>query len=303
MNTPLRKFMRLGLVHWMAFPEVAAGDGPIVETVMEVARDDFFEVLEVSWIHDPDARRKVAEIAAVSRLELYYGGMPRQKLTGVNINDPDAKKRRDAVNCLKRGIDEAYELNARGFAFMSGKYGEFEIERALEALVESTDELCEYAAGKGDMAVNLEIFDHAVEHRCLLGPVELVERYADEMAARHGNFGLMVDLSHLPQLGETPAQSLLPVRRHIRHAHIGNAYLGNPADPAYGDKHPRFGYPGAANDVEEIADYLRTLFAAGYLNPVTRPVVSLEVRPVGDEHPALVVANAKRTLRLAWDRV
>lgn len=303
MNDPLRKFMKLGLVHWMAFPDVVKGDGPILETVMEIARDDSFEVLEVSWMNDPDVRRKVAKIADTARLELYYGGMPRQKVTGVNINDLDAKKRRAALDNLKQGIDEAYELGAKGFAFMSGRYGENTVDQSLRALIESTDELCEYAAGKGDMKVNLEVFDYAVEHCCLLGPVNLVERYVGEVAGRHDNFGLMVDLSHLPQLGETPEQSLLPVRQYIRHAHIGNAYLGDPADPAYGDKHPRFGYPGAANDVDEIVEYLQVLFAAGYLNPATRPVVSIEVRPVGDENPALIIANAKRTLQLAWDRV
>ena len=305
MNEPLRKYMKLGLVHWMAFPAVVKGDGPVVETVTQVATDEFFDVLEVSWITDPAARRQVASIASTSRLELYYGGMPRQKVTGLNINASDETERRAAIDTLKQGIDEACELNAKGFAFMSGKYAENATEQAFANLVASSDELCAYAAEKGGMNVNLEIFDNAIEHRSLIGPVEIAKRYADAMAQRHANFGLMVDLSHLPQLGETPAQSLLPVKNHIRHAHIGNAFLQNPNDPAYGDKHPRFGYPGAANDVDEIVDYLRTLFAAGYLkrDQSARPVVSLEVRPVGDESPALVIANAKRTLQLAWDRV
>lgn len=303
MNDPLRKFMRLGLVHWMAYPETAAGNGPIVETVTEIARDDFFEIAEISWIHDPDARKAVARIADAARLEIYYGGMPRQKTTGVNINDLDGDRRQDAVQNLMRGIDEAYELGAKGFAFMSGKYERDRREEYLQALIASTGQLCEYARSKGGMAVNLEIFDYDIDHCCLIGPVDLVRRYAAAMTERYDNFGIMVDLSHLPQLRETPRESLVPIRNFIRHAHIGNAYLGDKSDPAYGDKHPRFGYPGAANDVDEIVEYLRTLFDVGYLNPVTRPVVSLEVRPVGDEDPSLVIANAKRTLQLAWEKV
>jgi len=303
MDDPLRRFMRLGLVHWMAYPETALGDGPIVETVTKIARDECFEVVEVSWIHDADARDAVARIAKTARLDVYYGGMPRQKATGVNINDLDEDGRQAAVRNLQQGIDEAHALGAKGFAFMSGKYAKDKREEHLQALIASTSELCEYAMDKGRMAVNLEIFDHDVDHCCLLGPVDLVERYAAEMRSRYDNFGLMVDLSHLPQLRETSEESLLPVRNYIRHAHVGNAYVADPKDPAYGDKHPRFGYPGAANDVDEIAEYLRILLAIGYLNPVNRPVVSIEVRPVGDEDSSLIIANAKRTLQLAWDKV
>lgn len=74
----------------------------------------------------------------------------------------------------------------------------------------------------------------------------------------------------------------------------------NPQDSAYGDMHPRFGYPGGVNDVEELADYLRLLLEIGYLDPANRRFLSFEVRPVGDEDPDIVIANAKRTLNLAW---
>ena len=70
----------------------------------------------------------------------------------------------------------------------------------------------------------------------------------------------MVDLSHIPLLGESPAQALQPVREHIAHIHIGNAYFKDRKDPAWGDQHPRFGYPGSANDVPEIVDFLREVF-------------------------------------------
>jgi hypothetical protein len=73
--------------------------------------------------------------------------------------------------------------------------------------------------------------------------------------------------------------------------------------PAYGDAHPRFGFPGGSNDVDELVDYLQVLIDIGYLKEGEPKVVSFEVKPYGDEDPELVIANAKRTLNRAWAKL
>lgn len=73
--------------------------------------------------------------------------------------------------------------------------------------------------------------------------------------------------------------------------------------PAYGDEHPRFGFPNSENDVEELAAYLRLLLKIGFLNEKKRPIVSFEIKPFGEEDPEVCLANAKRTLDLAWELV
>ncbi len=83
---------------------------------------------------------------------------------------------------------------------------------------------------------------------------------------------------------------------------MGNAVV-TPGLDAYGDAHPRFGFPGGSNDVDELAEYLRVLMDIGYLNKETPGVVSFEVKPYGDEDPELVIANAKRTLNKAWAKL
>jgi len=114
------------------------------------------------------------------------------------------------------------------------------------------------------------------------------------------NFGLMGDLSHIPIIHETIRENLLPVKDYIKHAHMGNCMIKDKNDPAYGDAHPRFGYPGGENDVDELVEYLEVLLEIGYLDPNNRRILSFEVKPVGDEDADIVVANAKRTLNLAW---
>ena len=303
MNESIHSYMKVGLIHFMAYPSVIKGEGPIEETFRKIAVDDYFDVAEITWIKDPAVRSKVKKMIDTSHLEVAYGGQPRLLTTGLNINDLNEEGRQKAIATLKEGIDEAYEMGALGFAFLSGKYSEEKKEEAYQALVKSTKELCAYAKSKGSMKVVLEVFDYDVDKASLIGPVALAKRYAEEICASCGNFGLMVDLSHLPLLRETSVESLLPVKDYIVHAHMGNCVCKDPSLPCYGDAHPRFGFPGGENDVDELVEYLRVLLSIGFLSKEKRPVVSFEVKPFGDEDPDLVVANAKRVLNRAWDKV
>ena len=303
MNESIRKYMKVGLIHFMAYPSVIKGEGPIEETFRKIALDDYFEVAEITWIKDPSVRKSVKKMIDTSHLEVAYGGQPRLLTTGLNVNDLDETGRHKALASLKEGIDEAYEMGALGFAFLSGKYSVDKEEEAYQALVSSTKELCAYAKAKGNMKVALEVFDFDIDKKSLIGPVALAKRYAAEITAEFDNFGLMVDLSHLPLLHETAAESLIPVKDYIIHAHMGNCVVKDASWPAYGDAHPRFGFPGGENDVDELVEYLRVLLSIGFLNKEKRPIVSFEVKPVGDEDPDLVVANAKRVLNLAWEKV
>lgn len=303
MNESMSRYMKVGLIHFMAYPAVIKGEGPIEETFRKIAVDDFFEAVEVTWIKDPAVRKNVRKMLDTSRMTLAYGAQPRLLTTGQNINDLDPAARRAAIDNLKEGIDEAYELGAAGFAFLSGKYAEATKEESYQALVASTLELCGYAKSKGNMKVALEVFDYDIDKKSIIGPVALAKRYAEDIRKKYDNFGLMVDLSHIPLLHETPAVSLKPIKDYIIHAHMGNCVMKDPSMPAYGDMHPRFGFPGGENDVAELVEYLRVLLEIGFLDPKTRPILSFEVKPVGDEDPDIVVANAKRTLKLAWDQV
>jgi sugar phosphate isomerase/epimerase len=279
------------------------GEGPIEETLKKIALDHYFDAVEVSWIKDNAERQRVKNIIEVAHLDVSYGGQPRLLVSGLNINDTDEEKRMKAVEALKDGIEEAYEIGAAGFAFLSGKYLEERKEEAYQALVRSTKELCNYARGKGNIRIVLEVFDFDIDKKSLIGPAALARRFAEEITSEYDNFGLMVDLSHIPQLHETIEESLLPEKDYIVHAHMGNCVVKDPALPAYGDQHPRFGFSNGEIDVEQLTEYLRVLKSIGFLNEDKRPFVSFEVKPFGDEEPELVIANAKRVLKLAWSKL
>lgn len=147
------------------------------------------------------------------------------------------------------------------------------------------------------------MFDYDIDKKSIIGPVDIAKRFAEEITKEYDNFGLMVDLSHIPMLHESCEQSILPVKDYIVHAHMGNTVIKDKCCVAYGDTHPRFGFTDGENDVDELVEYLRVLFKAGFLNEKNPPILSFEVKPWDDEDPELVIANAKRTLNEAWAKL
>src|ERR1700738_3075232 len=133
MNEPMRKYMKVGLVHFMAYPSTIKGEGPVVETIKKLALDDYFDVIELTTIQRDESRLIVKKMLETSKMTVTYGGQPRLLTTGLNINDLNEEGRQKAIANLKAGIDEAYELGASGFAFLSGKYEEEKKEQAFEA--------------------------------------------------------------------------------------------------------------------------------------------------------------------------
>ena len=204
--------MKVGLIHFMAYPEVMTGKGPILETLQKIAEDDFFTAVEVSWIKDEKVRDKAKKLLEVSHLTIAYGAQPRLLINNLNINSFDEEERKKAVGEVKAGVDEAYEMGAKALAFLSGKDpGEEGREQARKLLVSSIKEICDYARSKGDLRITLEIFDREIDKKCLIGPANEARIVAEEVRKEFDNFGLMVDLSHLPLLNETPTQAIMPI--------------------------------------------------------------------------------------------
>ncbi len=309
---PWEAYMHLGVVHFMLFPETMGGDGPVVETATKVAVDDFFRVIEVRPINDAGERAKLKALCDVAHLEIGVGAQPLLLRGKLNLANLDETGRKAAVEAVKGAIDQAYFFGARIMATLDGpgSYpGEEKKTAATERLAESLKELCSYAKSKATdytLFLSLETFDQAIDKRSLIGPSKDAEKLAETVKKSCANFGLTVDLSHMPLLHERPIESLKPVKDHLIHAHAGNAYMKDHANPAYGDQHPRFGVAGGENDVDELVEYLRALFEIGYFEkklPTKMPVFTFEVKPLPGETPELLVANTKRVWKEAWARV
>ena len=292
MRESIHKYFQIGTISWMSFPGRDA-----LETVRRIAADDFFDAIELTRFNSDAQREQARRVLAQAHMKVCYGAQPRLLGPGLNPNDLDEEKRLAAQTTLIEAVDEAEALGARAIAFLAGKWAQETKEQAYAQLLRTTRAVCDYAARKG-MGVNLEVFDYDMDKAALIGPAPLAARFAADMRTTCPNFGLLVDLSHFPTTYETSKFVIQTLRPYIRHFHIGNAVV-DPDAEAYGDQHPRFGFPRSANDTAELLDFFRVLKAEGFLDARNPYVLSFEVKPWADEDCEAVLAGTKRVLRRA----
>jgi len=293
-------YLKMGIVHFMAFPELAGGQGPWEETVKHIALDPFFSAIEITHIQSEQQRRRVRDMCQLAHHDIGFGAHPIILGQGLDLNSLEANRRFQAVAKMKELLDEACFMGAKSFVVLSGQDpGGKERRDAIQALTDSLSELCDYSRCQDGPTIVAEAFDCDVDKCCLLGPAALCRQVAEAVCREHNNFGLMVDLSHIPLLRESPHEALEPVKEFLVAAHLGNAVLDQSL-PGYGDCHPIFGTPGSANGVPEMAEFLRTLVEIGFLDGNKRPMVSFEVKPMQGQDSLLVIANAKRIMQEAW---
>ncbi len=293
MKDSIHKYFQMGTIQWMSYPELSS-----CEAIKKVAKDDFFDAIEICLIPDDEQRKMAKELLAQSHLKVCYGAQPRLLGPKLNPNDIDEGGRKKAEETLMQAIDEAEYLGAKGIAFLSGKWEEKTKDLSFEQLIKTTDAICSYAATKG-MIIELEVFDYDMDKASLIGPAPYAAEFAATIRKKHNNFGLIVDLSHFPTTYETSRFVIQTLRPYITHFHIGNAVV-KPGFEAYGDLHPRFGFPDSANDTPELIDFFRVLKQEGFFNADAPYVLSFEVKPWANEDSDIIVANTKRVINRAW---
>lgn len=302
MNGTIQAYARVGIVHFMAYPACMGGEGPIFDTVERIANDPYFEVIELTRIMDKETRKKVRALAEQARVDLCFGAQPILLGGGLDLNHSDDTERRKAIDAVKAGIDQANELGCKGVAVLSGKVSS-DKDAAMGRLVDSLKQLCAYAKTK-NLPVVLETFDQVpFGKNRLIGPNADAVAVSKEVRKVYPDFGIMLDLSHLPLQHEKSGDAIRISGEHLVHAHIGNCAMDDSNHPAYGDNHPRFGAPGTRNDVAELTEYLRALLDTGYLSKTNRRILSFEVKPMTGEDAEAIISGSKRTLDEAWRRV
>jgi len=295
MKEPIQKYFQIGTIQWMSYPPTRYD---LTESVRKLASDDYFSVMELTRIKDDETRKTIKNMLEQAHMKVCYGAQPTLLNADLNPNDLNEEGRILAENTLLEAIDEAKYLGADRIAFLAGKWEEELKERAYEQLLKTARNICSYAAAK-NMMVELEVFDYDMDKASLIGPAPLAQRFAMDMRMTHQNFGLLVDLSHFPTTYETSKFVIQTLRPYITHLHIGNAVVRQDSE-AFGDQHPRFGFPNSANDVEELTDFFSVLKEEGFYNPREPYIMSLEVKPWKQEDADIILANTKRVINKAW---
>lgn len=305
MTESWNKFMNIGTIHFMSFPEVMKGDGPIIETLEKILSNDFFSAVEITRIKDDATRKEVKKMLESSHMISAYGAQPVLLSRKLNLNSLVEEERKNAVMEIKKCIEEAAYLGTKGVAVLSGPHPgrEFESE-AIQKLLQSLDELCNYSQ-RYNLQFELESFDFDIDKKCLVGKSTVAADIAREVRKKHSNFGLILDLSHFPIQYEQTKTALKNCASYTTHLHIGNCVLKDKSHAAYGDQHPRFGVDGGENDVEQVKEFFTALFELGWLKDEKneskgKPIISFEVKPMAGERSSIVLANSIRVFKEAW---
>lgn len=298
MTELIQRYFQIGLVSAMAYAP-ALKETPWPEVIRSIAADPYFDAVEVNPLPDQETRQQVRALADQGHISLYYNAHGRLMAAGANPNDLDEEGRKVAEEILLAGVDEAVELGSPTMGMLAGRWTKETRQQCFEQLRKTVTNVCRYAKEKG-ILVELEIFDHDIAKCALLGPAPLSGAFAAEIRSQCPNFGLMVDLSHIPMTRETSAQVLDTLRPYITHFHMGNTVCDDPEKSAYGDEHPRFGFPGSSNDMSQVLEYLRMLRKNGFFCAEHPYPLTFEVKPWHGEDVETVLANAKRVLRRAW---
>jgi len=297
----IEEYLRLGIVHFMAFPETASDESLLLPTLEKVARDPNFRCVELKLIRDEKLLEPVKNLLTAAMLGLGIAAQPAMLGGGLDPGSRDRQMRKRTLEVLKKHVNQAMALGAESVAMLSGPDpGGGKRTDALERTADLIAEICHYSKVCNGPAIVLEVFDREVDKKALVGPAETAQRLC-ELVFAHGvqNFGVLVDLSHLPLLGESPEEALEPVQDYIRAAHLGNAVTRR-GHPLYGDQHPGFGTPEGANRVNQMRDFINALRNIGFLNRKLPPMVSYEIKPQPGERSEIMIAAAHRVLRRAW---
>ncbi len=290
----------------MAYPERQSGRGDFVSTIHKIGQRDFFGSVELGTIENPQERKRVSQVVKEYKLGVGFGAQPIILGRNLNLNAIEPGIRCFAVKTLKEYIDQASELNAASFVILSGKDpGNGDRLLAYDFLAESISQLCDYAA-QFSMDIVLETFDRSVDKKALVGPSEEAANLAKVLKPRYPQFGLLYDMGHMPLLDEQPFEALSLLHNYLAEVHLGNC-VKTPGLPAFGDKHPRFGFEGGVNDTKELVIFLKALFDTGFLteslSSAELPWLGFEVRPHQNETSQQILDNIEHTWTKAWEQL
>ncbi|HMC64804.1 MAG TPA: TIM barrel protein [Gemmataceae bacterium] len=301
MKDPWQHYLHLGVVHFMAFPECLAGDGPQFETLAEICHDPFFEAVDIGPINDTGQRRECAALLRDCQMTtITFGCQPLQLRLGLDLNSADRGERKRAVETILGCVDQAKELGATRFALMSGQnVGVQQRSAATDCLASELVGICRAVRDRAGLPVALEIFDYDMDKKALVGPCETAAAVAQAVRQGFPDFGLLHDLSHIYLCHEEPARHFPLIREFLVAVHMGNS-VSERAHPLFGDTHPLFGVQGGDSSVAQLRDFIKVLFDIGYLRPGRRPVCGFEIKPPAGVTPRTAIANMKRTWERAW---
>lgn len=302
MNKHWKEYFRLGINHHLLFPASFEDVQAHRDSLPAVLELEHFEIIDMFILEGGEVEREMTKLLLDSGKEAVYN-CPLMISDTLNPHHSDETIRQQTLHALYVHLDRARRLKAKKAGVASGiDPGPLERAEATARFVDYLVEACRYAAP--DMEIIIEPFDRSIGKNLLIGPSAEAREVVEAVKRRgHENIGILLDMGHIPIVGESFEHAVQVLAPYIRHIHLGSCVIRDQTDPLYGDMHPPWGYPGGENDVEETVSFLKCLFAERILGEGHRPSITLEMRP----YPALSEAESVHIfidkLNQAWDQL
>jgi sugar phosphate isomerase/epimerase len=294
-----RDILTIGLNHHLLYADRSADPEAHCESLLRVLADERLEAVDL-WIPDEPgiAEREIQACLRGGKLIVYNVGSRQGKPSPI----PASLDEDEQAYAIAFYLDELSRANAVNAAKVVTNSGPDNPERrgdALQALQVFYREVC--AAVPASTMVLIEPTDRDLSKRKLLGPSGETAAFCRDLRADGvPNLASMVDMGHVPLLGETLDQAFADSGPFVEHVHLGNCVLQDRSHPMFGDKHVPWGTPGGEYGVEGIAEFFRAAFACGYLAEGKRPTVSFEMRPHPDLGPERSLDRFFAELEEGW---
>ncbi|MCZ8516093.1 hypothetical protein O9H85_27560 [Paenibacillus filicis] len=283
MKDDIRQYVKIGIVHHAAFPLAGSKPGGILESIMDIARDPFFDAIELASIPDSAVRTEVKQLLLSSGMLVCYHAMPKGQAKQINLGSLIEYERLEAIQWIKEAVDEAYEMHAEMFTisdeFISGAFFR---KQTLQALEKSLKEICRYTAIKGAMKVAYG------------PPLSFSETEpSKETIGKISGLGVFIDVDQLPGHYEMNDRNMKHVKKQLIYSRMGNCCKD-------GRYHALMSAKSQAVNTEQLVHFLRNLCKVDYIGEGKQKVLTFNVKPMENESPHAVIANGKRTLLEAW---
>jgi sugar phosphate isomerase/epimerase len=300
MDGPPSDYMRPAIVHFMLYPELISGTGPIAETLLKIITDPFFRAVEIGPVLDPSVLSSVTSLLRQARVEPVYDGQPWTLVPGLDLEAEDQAAREQALTAMRRAIDQAAAVGSRTCGVMSGRITKgLDLAKARKRLADSLISLCKYAEPKG-ITLCIENFDQLPYSKdALIGPTADAAELVRAVRRKAKNFGLLLDLSHLPIMNETPRDAVLAAKGVITRVQLGNCST-DPYSAYYGDVHPYIGAPRTDVGIAQLTEFLAALLEIGFLRRGGEGIAGFEVKPGVSDNADAIQAGCRSALYEAW---
>lgn len=268
----------LGSNHMFLYPDSITCAEAHTETLAKLSENEHVSALDC-WLWRGERAAAERDILKSSGKIINYNIGDRFGEAPSNPASPDKAEREYAYSTVMREIEYALSLDSKKIVIGSGRDFPSDRDAAKERFFEFIMKLGERLPR--DVMLTLEPTDRDIDKHFLFGPLgETVEFVKSVRKAGFANFGLLLDMCHVPLMHETLESAVEKSRDVLEHIHLGNCVIKDKSSALYGDKHPAWNYPGSEYSSEDGVRFIKMLKKIGYTEKENN-TISFEMRPMG----------------------